>query len=451
MLKNLFACLLFFLTLHASAEVAAQSPLTAGNRLFFTQEAHNIQTGLFSFSISGSGFTKSDDYLNPVSSKTEGLSLFSSDLTLDYGLSKHFTLSVGSTILQSTFPNEGSGTDTDYLNEMRLSGKFGSIGIFNDHLNLGLLTTIHLPIQSELNAPFVPFRSGSLDIQTQLLVSYYFDNVLPEESTSFHVNIGPKFFLSSDADFSRLDNQTALVKESQLALLYAFGLKQPIGSFDVFVELSGQMFLGNSLPDFVYSKEDLSYVGGGIKWQTFDWLQISILGHMLISGGDSDEETVFDPAIGVYKLSSSDINYTPYYLTAGLQFVFGKSYDLYDEGSFESEPSVLNDDEKTRYTKIEEIIGVNSQELVDIYFKGRKTDKKLQGSVYFDIVIAKDGSTKDARILVSTFHETNIARMVENEMLKTIKSWKYPKGDKELQIEILKMNFSSTSSRFITN
>lgn len=451
MLKNLFVSILFFLTLYTSVEVAAQSPLTAGNRLFFTQTAHNIQTGLFHVSLTGSGFTKSGDYLNPVKGTTEDLSIFISDLTFDYGLNKHFSLTVGTTIAQSLFPNEGSGTDTDYLNEVRLIGKFGSIELISKHLNFCILTAIHLPIQAEKNTPFFLLRSGSLDIETMLLASYYFDPVLKESTTSIHFNIGPEFLLTSDGDFSRVSNQTAVVSTSKLAFNYAFGINHPISNFDLFLELSGRFYTGDDLPDFVYSRENHAYLGGGVKWQMLDWLQFSLMGHFLMTGGDSDDETVFNPTIGVYQLSESDINYTPYYVSAGFQFEFGKNYDLYNTDKFESEPTQISDEEKDRYNQIEDIIGANSQELVDIYYKGLQTDKKLQGTVYFDITINPDGTTKNARILVSTFHETNIARMVENQMLDEVKTWHYPTGENELHIEILKMNFSTKSCRFITN
>ncbi len=452
MLKNLLASLLFFLTITASSIAAAQSPLSAGNRLFFTQEAHNLRPGLFSITFSGSGFTKSGDYLNPQKGgQAEDLKIYNSDLTFDYGISKHFSLSVGTTILESAFPNEGSGIDNDFLNEVRLSGKFGSIELFTENLELGILTTIFLPLQPELNAPFFPLRSGSLDLQTMAIFSYYFDNLLKEESGGLHVNIGPKFYLTTDADFARLPNQTAEVSEAQLGFEYAVGANIPFASFELFVEYYGSTFLDNKLPDFTYSRESYAYAGGGLNWQTFDWLQLSVMYHMLVSGGDSDDETAYNPTIGVFKLSDSDINYSPYMVSAGLTFTFGTSFDLYKSDSFEEEPTEISDDAAARYAEIENIIGENSRELVDIYFKGRKIDNKLQGSVYFSITIARDGSTKDARILVSTFHETNIARMVENDMLETVRTWRYPEGEQELQIEILKMNFSSESTRFITN
>ncbi|NTW48371.1 MAG: hypothetical protein HGB19_01290 [Chlorobiales bacterium] len=421
-----------------TADSVAQAPYTASSRLYHVQEGQLMRKGMFSFSTTGSFFTKSNDYLNPVTGETRGLSIYNSDIALDYAATDNVTMSVSTTALQSAFPRNSDGTYTDLFNELRFGVKVGSLETFERALQIGGLITTTIPLNRSANRPFVPFASGTLDLGFLMIGSYYFDNILPEESISAHLNLGVEYYFSGTNRASR-SGTAQFIPDDAVSLRYGLGFSVPIEQFRVFAELSGEAFVAKRLPAYVYSREDYIYAGIGVGWQPISWFGIEALGEFLVSGGKNDNTTIYKTSIGVDQLSKSGINYSPYKISGGLKFTFGKSFTLFADVN--DVDTLLSNQDRGRNQKIRRILNARSQDLIKIYQNAREADETLEGSLYFDITIGKDGSTKDARILVSTFNETRGGVYLEKEMLDEVKKWRYPSGDKELQIEILRLHF----------
>lgn len=426
-----------------TTDTFAQVPYTASSRLFLVQEGQLMRKGMFSFAATGSYFSKSNDFLNPVSGKTDALSIYNSDLALDYAATDNLTVSVSTTMIQNDFPRSSDSPKADWFNELRFGIKFGSLETLDGALQFGGLFTTAIPINRLTNRPFVPFGSGTLDLGFLAIGSYYFDNLLPEESIAIHANIGAGYYFSGTNNATRTSSAPLKTLPNDMtSLRYGFGVTVPIEDFHLrlFGEFSGEAYLSRQLPTYVYSRENYAYLGVGARWEPADWFGLEGMGEFLVMGGSGDDKTVYDVTIGADKLSKSGINYTPWKVSGGVRFTFGKSFTLFSD--FGDTDSTLSVEEKARNKKIRKILDKQSQKLVRIYEDAREADETLEGSLYFDLVIAKDGSTKEAKILVSTFNETRGGVYLEKEMLNEVKKWKYPAGNKELQIEILRLHFA---------
>ncbi|NTV45856.1 MAG: hypothetical protein HGB11_04910, partial [Chlorobiales bacterium] len=386
---------------------------------------------------------KSNDFLNPVSGKTDALSLYNSDLAFDYAATDNITVSVSTTMLQNDFPRNTDSPKADWFNELRFGVKVGSLETLDGALQIGGLFTTAIPINRLTNRPFVRFGSGTLDLSFLAIGSYYFDNLLPEESIAVHANLGAGYYFSGTNNATRTASSVVKkIPNDMTSLRYGLGVTVPIEDANVrlFGEFSGEAFLSRALPTYIYSRENYAYIGVGARWEPADWFGLEGLGEFLVMGGKSDDETVYDVTIGADKLSKSGINYAPWKISGGIRFNFGKSFTLFSD--FDDIDSTLSTEEKARNKKIRKILDKQSLKLVRIYEDAREADETLEGSVYFDLVIGKDGSTKNAKILVSTFNETRGGVYLEKEMLNEVKKWKYPAGSKDLQIEILRLHFA---------
>ncbi|ACF13890.1 hypothetical protein Ctha_1427 [Chloroherpeton thalassium ATCC 35110] len=438
--------LFIFVLLANCTALFAQAPVTSSSRLFRVQEAHIMREGALKIGWSNTGFYESAGHNNPIAKRTDDLTQYNSDLLVDYAVLNNLTLSGGATLLQKTFTTYGMGFNREFLSEVRFSSKLGSISTQNEHVQFGALATCYIPISGNANAPFIPYSSGYFDGQFLFLMSYYFDNVFYETSPGLHFNFGIKNFFTSGSNQSRTSSKTQIMNGGRNSVAFGVGFKYPTEKVDFFTEVSGEMYVGYAMPEYIYSREDYAYLGIGATWRLLDWLSVEPVGEFLLLGGN--DKTVYDESIGVYKLSTH--NYLPFKFSLSFSTGFGKAFSLFVETEEEIDANNgLSKAERQRNAKIRQVISDNSQELVSIYKQGREIDDSIEGSIYFDIVIGKDGRTKNARILVSTFDQTPTAIFIENQMLDRVRKWIYPSGDSELQIEILKLSFTPKRVSFV--
>jgi len=447
MYKAIYRFLLIVMFVMANSNALfAQAPLTSSSRLFRVQEAHLMREGSLKIGWSNTGFYQSAGHDNPIAKRTDDLTQYNSDMLIDYAPAKHIAISGGATLLQKTFTTSGMGFNREFLSELRLSGKIGSISLENESIQFGALATAFIPTNSMVNSPFIPFNSGYFDGQILFLASYYFDKVFFEASPGIHLNIGIKHYFTTNSNQSRNPAQQAIMSGGVNSASFGMGFKYPTEKVDFFTEISGELYVGNELPTYIYSREDYAYLGIGANWRALDWLAIEPVGEFLLLGGK--DNTIYSEKYGVYRLAN--YNYLPFKFSLSFSTSFGTAFSLFTESDEDIEAGLdLTKAERTRNAKIRQIISQKSQELVSIYREGRLVDETIEGSIYFDIVIGKDGRTKNARILVSTFDQTPTALFVENQMLEKVRKWNYPSGESELQIEILKLSFTPKRVSFV--
>lgn len=439
----------------AAVETAhAQGPLTAGGRLFRTQRAFLARKGTVSFSLSGSYFSKGNDYLDPVSGTVTALNQNNIDIALEYVATKNFSTTIATNIFQDRHPI--ADTRQQYFGNANLAFKLGSIPMAGDYLYFGSVLNIVAPFARQINIPFVPYgyQSGSFEIGGLLLLSYYLDNIFPDRSLGFHLNFGVQNYFNTDTDISRNQSINSGIVRNTVGVRTAFGAEYPTTYIDIMAEISGEFYVGTRPPLIAYGREDYLYAGLGLRGRPLQWLNVELLGEFLVLGGTNTTRYDIGAPFGVTQVSQSDLNYVPFRISGGLRFDLTRRFNLFtaDDGYFESNDPQrqFSDDEQRRNKLILDIIDERSEDLTAIYKDARRLDNSLEGRVYFEIQVVKDGSVKNVRMLVSSFNETPIALQTERFMTEKVKTWRFPPGGQDLILEILRLDFSPRGTTRLT-
>ncbi len=86
-----------------------------------------------------------------------------------------------------------------------------------------------------------------------------------------------------------------------------------------------------------------------------------------------------------------------------------------------------------------DVIDEQSEEIALFFKELRKYDEKLHGKLYYEITIGKSGRVERVRLLVSSLDEAMpISSYVENQISEKLRNWKFPPGESEIVIDVLK-------------
>lgn len=99
-----------------------------------------------------------------------------------------------------------------------------------------------------------------------------------------------------------------------------------------------------------------------------------------------------------------------------------------------------------------DVIDEQSEE-IELFFKElRKYDEKLYGRLYYEITIGKSGRVERVRLLVSSLDESlPISSYTEDQISEKVRNWKFPPGESEIVIDILKLELTPGGSLRISS
>ncbi|MGQ9805606.1 MAG: hypothetical protein ACUVRP_05950 [Chlorobiales bacterium] len=117
-----------------------------------------------------------------------------------------------------------------------------------------------------------------------------------------------------------------------------------------------------------------------------------------------------------------------------------------------SRKRIVNAAEKRRGKIILDVIDEQSEEIALFFKELRKYDEKLYGKLYYEITIGKSGRVERARLLVSSLDESlPISSYTEDQISEKVRNWKFPPGESEIVIEILKIHLTPSGSLRISS
>lgn len=123
---------------------------------------------------------------------------------------------------------------------------------------------------------------------------------------------------------------------------------------------------------------------------------------------------------------------------------------FYVEGAFQKRRMSAADRRRGRI--ILDVIDEQSEEIALFFKELRKYDEKLYGKLYYEITIGKSGRVERVRLLVSTFDESfPISTYAEDQVSEMVRNWKFPPGDSEVVIDILKMELTPSGNLRISS
>jgi hypothetical protein len=113
---------------------------------------------------------------------------------------------------------------------------------------------------------------------------------------------------------------------------------------------------------------------------------------------------------------------------------------------------VVSSADRRRGKIILDVIDEQSEE-IDLFFKElRKYDEKLYGRLYYEITIGKSGRVERVRLLVSSLDESlPISSYTEDQISEKVRNWKFPPGESEIVIDILKLELTPSGNLRISS
>jgi hypothetical protein len=112
----------------------------------------------------------------------------------------------------------------------------------------------------------------------------------------------------------------------------------------------------------------------------------------------------------------------------------------------------VNSADRQRGKIILDVIDEQSED-IELFFKElRKYDEKLYGRLYYEITIGKNGRVERVRLLVSSLDESlPISSYTEDQISEKVRSWKFPPGESEVVIDILKLELTPSGNLRISS
>ncbi|MFQ3598786.1 MAG: hypothetical protein SNJ55_08380 [Chloroherpetonaceae bacterium] len=113
---------------------------------------------------------------------------------------------------------------------------------------------------------------------------------------------------------------------------------------------------------------------------------------------------------------------------------------------------VVSSADKQRGKIILDVIDEQSEEIALFFKELRKYDEKLYGRLYYEITIGKNGRVERVRLLVSSLDESlPISSYTEDQISEKVRNWKFPPGESEIVIDILKLELTPGGSLRISS
>lgn len=99
-----------------------------------------------------------------------------------------------------------------------------------------------------------------------------------------------------------------------------------------------------------------------------------------------------------------------------------------------------------------DVIDEQSEEIALFFKELRKYDEKLYGRLYYEITIGKSGRVERVRLLVSSLDESlPISSYTEDQISEKVRNWKFPPGESEVVIDILKLELTPSGNLRISS
>jgi hypothetical protein len=99
-----------------------------------------------------------------------------------------------------------------------------------------------------------------------------------------------------------------------------------------------------------------------------------------------------------------------------------------------------------------DVIDEQSEEIALFFKELRKYDEKLSGRLYYEITIGKSGRVERVRLLVSSLDDSlPISSYTEDQISEKVRNWKFPPGESEIVIDILKLELTPSGDLKISS
>lgn len=288
-------------------------------------------------------------------------------MALNYGLGKHFELSVLPILYQDDQSEWGH-----YPWDTHMSLKIGNFGSKASSLRYGLELNARFPTGEAHNFLFEDYTAGTTEFGATGLLSYAYDPLYPEDALNIHLNLG--YLNHNDAGENLTGNpfdQNSIVLQQSQQGLYAIAMSIPTESFDYGLEMYGNYWLQQP-PLAAAGRETYLYMGASIKYKPFRWFDFIVSGDYRLSA--DKEET-----IGPRRVPDGLPNYNTWRINVGAKFVLLPTsiYRL-------KERDVLMQKAETRRELFEQIIKERretesaEEELERIREERRKAERELE-------------------------------------------------------------------------
>ncbi|MBC8042307.1 MAG: hypothetical protein IAF08_02570 [Rhizobacter sp.] len=360
-LLPIFLSLVLFFGL--CADLAAQYVYTASSRLNRTQEARVPKNGSLTFYNHLDFFTAADGYkITGIESIAQWI--VRNSVHLDYGVTDNILLAVNPTIYQDIhyFDSEAN-TPVD---NVIVTAKFGSFGFGNEYFYAGLMANVLIPVANRRNSYGNPYTAGGTELGLNLLLSYYADNLFPQESFGVHLNLGYYNYFDNGKNISNRNEFEYIVESATSSFNYSIGIKYPTAFVDLMLEFWGNSFIRKP-PEIAYTRENLSFVTVGFRIKPLNFVSVSLTGDVLVSG--REDETTYDGSYSILPQPAiNPQNYAPWRIALGIQLnILPVSYfstgdprnvDLNPENQGSDvirKLEDINEDKETTARKVEEL------------------------------------------------------------------------------------------------
>ena len=291
-------------------------------------------------------------------------------MSLNYGLGKHFDLTVASILYQDV----NQGGSEEYPWDTFVGLKIGSFGSKASSMRYGLELNARFPTGERHNVIWEDYTAGTTEWGATALVSYAYDPLYPEDAFNMHFNFG---YLHHNDVGEFLTGSKQFIKDDQVLspsqqLRYALGLTIPTESFDYGLEWYGNYWIQQP-PPTAASREPYLYMNLSIKYKPYRWFHFMVSGEYRLSA-DKDE------TVGPRRTPSGGLpNYSTWRINVGAKFV------LLPTSVFKlKERDILMQKAETRRELFEQIIKERretesaEEELERIKEERRKAERELE-------------------------------------------------------------------------
>jgi hypothetical protein len=361
MRKQFYILLLTVLLAGVAAELPAQYVFTASGRLIRAQEALNPKQGSLTFFTHLDFNTITGAYVGTLGNLVAH-SIVTNSVHLDYAFTNNILVAINPIVYTDIHHQDAAA---NVLERIFLTAKVASFGIANDYVYLGGMATVMLPLAQRWNTFGNPYSAGGPEVGLNFLLSYYADNLFPNESFNANLNIGLYNYFDSGKNISNTPNQTFLVPSNSSAITYSVGLKYPTTSVDLMLEIWGWAFFSEP-PVQAYTRESMTFISAGVRLKPIEFLALTLGFDYQLTG--REDKTRYGAFGIVRRPPNSPTNYTEWRVLFGVQFnilpIFGKTADPslidFTTGSQGSDIILrkledIGDDKESTARKIEEL------------------------------------------------------------------------------------------------
>lgn len=268
--------LLIILVLVPYISEAAQ--FLGGVGLFYTTSARTYAPGQLSFSLYTRTFTKPITGIREITSNT-GV------ICANYGTTNHLELSVSQIFYQDVnYDLQQDGNNYQIPGHTQIILKMANYRMKMGQNFLFFGGKASITKQGKYYNTFLePYFDYGIAAQIEFISSYYLNPYYPEESPSFHLNVG----------YANYNDHEELMKSGQ-AIPLSIGYQKANLKYDYSVELSGSFFIKEPYLS-AYSRENYLYITPGYKYKLYMGVHIGVAFDILVMSGKESTVNAYAP------------------------------------------------------------------------------------------------------------------------------------------------------------